>query len=56
MGCPMNKDTPLTDAQIRKFCNLGCSVICEEEYIKYINKLKRLGKLKNKKQGVENAG
>ena len=37
-GCPMFKGIPLTDRQIKDFCNLGCSVICKEEMIKKLEK------------------
>ena len=37
-GCPMFKGIPLTDRQIKAFCDLGCSVICKEEMIKKLDK------------------
>ena len=41
-GCPMFKGIPLTDKQIKSFCDLGCSVICKEEMIKNLIKLKQV--------------
>lgn len=38
MSCPMTKDVPLTDEEIAKFCNLGCSVDCDKFLAEYIEK------------------
>ncbi|MHC1718510.1 MAG: hypothetical protein AB9883_07635 [Acidaminococcaceae bacterium] len=38
MSCPMTKDVPLTDDEIAKFCNLGCSVDCDKFLAEYIEK------------------
>jgi len=44
-NCPMTKDVPLSDAEVKRFCDLGCSVVCGEE-------LKKLLRLKSKMKGV----
>lgn len=44
MSCPMNEDVPLTEQQVKAFCDKGCSVDCEQflkEYIERIEKRRR---------------
>lgn len=42
MSCPMTKENAdkynLTEKEEKSFCNKGCSVICKEEFEKYIQK------------------
>ncbi len=38
MSCPMRKWLDLTDNEVERFCNLGCSVICEELLEEYLRK------------------
>ena len=42
MSCPMTKENAdksnLTEKEEKNFCNKGCSVICKEEFEKYIQK------------------
>lgn len=40
MTCPITKETPLTENQIKNFCKLGCCPICEELLEEYIKKIK----------------
>lgn len=42
MGCPMTEDVPLTNAEIERFCNKGCSVDCEKFLDEYLKKIKRV--------------
>lgn len=37
-GCPMNKDIPLTEAEVKKFCKDGCSPSCGEELAELLQK------------------
>lgn len=41
MTCPMSKSAPLTESQIRKFCEGGCSIDCDKLLKEYIERLKR---------------
>lgn len=45
--CPMTAATikrySLTDAEIERFCNKGCSVICGSELREYLRRNGRLG-------------
>lgn len=44
-SCPMTDETvekyKLTDKEIKNFCDKGCSVMCKELFIEYVERLKR---------------
>lgn len=37
-SCPMNKDIPLTEAEVKRFCKEGCSPSCNEELAELLQK------------------
>lgn len=37
-SCPMNKDIPLTEAEVKRFCKDGCSPSCNEELAELLQK------------------
>jgi hypothetical protein len=42
MSCPMTKDVPLTSAEIKRFCDNGCSVDCDKLLADHLKKKNRI--------------
>jgi len=48
-GCPMSKYPELTEKQVERFCNDGCSVECDKFLEEYVTNLKKRGKYNEKR-------